>query len=111
MDGETLRESLQAIVPEAELEALARELGVIERDSKRDFMLFVRATILAAGTGRGGVQAGAMRRYLDLRGPKVSRQAFYRWFDGALERFMERLVRARAWLAVCVVSCLAARWR
>ncbi len=91
MDGETLRDTLEAIVPEADLEALARELRVIERDSKRDFMLFVRAMILAAGTARGGVQADAMRRYLDLRAPKVTRQAFYRWFDGPLEVFMERL--------------------
>jgi hypothetical protein len=95
MDGNTLRETLEAIIPEAEMQALARELGVVERESKRDLAMFVRAMILAAGTARGGVQADAMRRYLDMLAPtsprRVSRQAFYRWFDDKLEVFMERL--------------------
>jgi len=81
MTGEDVREVMEAILPSDEVERWARELGVVERERKKDIVTFVRALVLAAGTPDGGLQADALRAYAESETLQVSRQAFYKWFD------------------------------
>ncbi len=76
------------MLPGATISELARVYGVIERAGKQDLELFVRSLILAAGDGRGGVQADVLRRYVQSTAPEVSRAAFYKWFNPPLEDLM-----------------------
>jgi hypothetical protein len=46
MDGTILRETLQAILPQSIIEALAEKLGVIERTRKRDIVKLVYSLVL-----------------------------------------------------------------
>jgi hypothetical protein len=91
MTGDDVREIFEAVLPQAEIEALASELGVIERARKLDVNALVRAMVIAAGTPNGGLQADALRSYLEFGVQHVVRSAFYRWFDEPLEKLMERL--------------------
>src|SRR5882724_11916757 len=65
--------------------------GVIERHRTRDLGMLVRAMVIAAGTPGGAYQADILRSYLACEVPRVTRAAFYRWFDEPLEQFMAAL--------------------
>lgn len=88
MTGAEVKRTLTAILPGATIAELARAYGVVERAGKQDLELFVRSMILAAGDGRGGVQADVLRRYVQSTAPEVSRTAFYKWFNRPLEDLM-----------------------
>ena len=91
MQGKDVREVFGAILPTSEVEKLADELGVIERERKLQLVELVRSIVLETGTPNGGVQADIMRAYLENEVPTVTRPAFYGWFHEPLERLMERL--------------------
>lgn len=86
-----LREVFQELLPESLIDEFAIQFGVVERERKIDIRAFVRSLVIGAGTPDGGLQADALRAYLDMNVPDISRAAFYKRFDDALERLMAAL--------------------
>jgi hypothetical protein len=91
MTGEALHEIFEAILPTEAIEFFAIQLGVIERERVFDIAAFVRASVVAAGSPMGGLQADAIRNYLESGAPKVARSALYRKFDEEYEKLMQVL--------------------
>jgi putative transposase len=91
MTGEDVRQVLEAILPQEEIDRLCVQFGVIERQRKLHLGMLVRAMVISAGTPGGAYQADILRSYLEFEVPTVARSAFYRWFDEPLERFMSAL--------------------
>jgi len=91
MTGEDVRQVFEAILPHEAIEDLCVQFGVIERQRKLDLGTLVRAMVISAGTPGGAYQADVLRSYLESEGPRVTRSAFYRWFDAPLARFMAAL--------------------
>lgn len=86
-----LRQVFGELLPEALIDEFAVQFGVVERERKIDIRSFVRALVIGAGTPDGGLQADALRAYLDLNVPEISRAAFYKRFDEALASLMAAL--------------------
>jgi hypothetical protein len=93
MDGTILKETLQAILPNDEIEAAARSVGVVLRERKLDVARLVGSLVLSNGSDDSGVLAEAMRRYNQGAEDRVVRGAFYAWLDDEMARLMERLLR------------------
>ena len=93
MTGEEVRAAFEQMLPQDELNRLCQQCGVIERQHKLNLAMLVRAMVIAAGTPGGAYQADVLRAYLESEVPRVTRAAFYRWFDEPLERFMEALAQ------------------
>jgi putative transposase len=91
MTGDEVRQVFEAMLPQAEIDRLCQQCGVIERQRKLNLGMFVRAMVISAGTPGGAYQADVLRSYLECEVPHVARSAFYRWFDEPLERFMAAL--------------------
>jgi len=91
MTGEEVRQVFETMLPQDEVDRLCQQCGVIERQRKLDLGMLVRAMVISAGTPGGAYQADVLRSYLEFEVPRVTRSAFYRWFDEPLERFMEAL--------------------
>jgi hypothetical protein len=81
----------EQLLPQEEMDRLCQEWGVIERQRKLNLGMLVRAMVIAAGTPGGAYQADILRSYLECEVPRVTRAAFYRWFDEPLEQFMAAL--------------------
>lgn len=92
MDGTTLRETLQAVLPKNAINEAARELGVVQRERKLDVEKLVASLVLSAGSDDSGVLADAMRRYQGETGDDIVRGAFYAWLDDELAALMRRLL-------------------
>jgi putative transposase len=91
MTGDEVRQVFEAMLPQAEIDRLCQEFGVIERQRKLTLGMLVRAMVLSAGTPGGAYQADILRAYLEFEVPPVARSACYRWFDEPLERCMAAL--------------------
>jgi len=91
MTGDEVRQVFEAMLPQDEIDRLCQECGVIERQRKLNLGMLVRAMVISAGTPGGAYQADILRSYLECEVPRVTRAAFYRWFDAPLERCMEAL--------------------
>src|SRR5262244_2006600 len=91
MTGEDVRRVFEAILPQAEINRLCMECGVIERQRKLNLGMLVRAMVIAAGTPGGAYQADVLRSYREFEVRRVTRAPFYQWFDEPLERIMEAL--------------------
>jgi hypothetical protein len=91
MTGEEVRQVVETMRPQDEIDRLCLQCGVIERQRKLDLGMLVRAMVISAGTPGGAYQADVLRSYLECEVPRVARSAFYRWFDEPLERLMEAL--------------------
>src|SRR5437899_5600166 len=91
MTGDEVREVFEAILPQEEMEHLCQQFGVIERERKLNLGMLVRAMVISAGTPGGAYQADVLRSYLAYEVPRVTRAAFYRWFDAPLEQCMAAL--------------------
>lgn len=91
MTGSDVREVFEAILPNDLIEGFARFFGVVDRERIFDVSTFVRASVIAAGSPGGGLQADAIRNYLESGGPKMARSALYRKFDEQYEKLMEVL--------------------
>jgi hypothetical protein len=91
MTGDDVRTVFEPMLPQDEIDRLCQPCGVIARQRKLDLGRLVRAMVISAGTPGGAYQADGLRSYLECKVPRVTRTAFYRWFDEALERFMEAL--------------------
>jgi putative transposase len=91
MTGEALREIFEAILPSEAIRSFASEFGVVERERLFDVAAFVRASVVAAGSPTGGLQADAIRNYLESGAPKMARSALYRKFDEEYEHLMQVL--------------------
>jgi hypothetical protein len=79
------------MLPQDEIDRLCQQCGVIERQRKLNLGMLVRAMVISAGTPGGAYQADVLRSYLEFEVPRVTRAAFYRWFDAPLERCMAAL--------------------
>jgi putative transposase len=93
MTGDEIRVVFEQMLPQDALNRLCQPCGVIERQRKLNLAMLVRAMVIAAGTPGGAYQADVLRAYLESEVPRVTRAAFYRWFDEPLERFMEALAQ------------------
>jgi hypothetical protein len=93
MTGAEVRAVFEQMLPQDVLNRMCQQCGVIERQRKLNLAMLVRAMIVAAGTPGGAYQADVLRAYLESEVPRVTRAAFYRWFDEPLERFMEALAQ------------------
>lgn len=106
-----LREVFGELLPDSLIDEFAVEFGVVERERKIDIRSFVRSLVISAGTPDGGLQADAMRTYLDMNVPEISRAAFYKRFDVALEKLMaalsEHVMKCAATLDVDLPGILA----
>lgn len=91
MTGDEVRQVFEAMLPHAEIERLCQQYGVIERQRKLHLGMLVRAMVISAGTPGGAYQADILRAYLEFAVPRVTRAAFYRWFDAPLEQCMAAL--------------------
>ena len=97
LTGADVREILTQLLPAAQIEEWARELGVIKRERKLKVVEFVYAAILACSSPNGAVLADVLRAYLRELNEDgeltrtVARSAFYRWFDTELLELMRRL--------------------
>jgi hypothetical protein len=91
MTGDEVRQVFETMLPQAEIDRLCQQCGVIERQRKRNLGMLVRAMVISAGTPGGAYQADVLRAYLECEVPHVARSAFYRWFDEPLEQFMQAL--------------------
>lgn len=92
MTGEQLCALMTAMFRPSELERLARDVGVVERERSLDVVRLIVALVLAGGTHEAGRQADALRRYVDSGAPKVARGTFYGWFTAPLEAFLQVLL-------------------
>ncbi len=93
MKGSNIQRIFEAVLPAEDIERWATELKVVKRDRKLDVVALVRAMVISAGTPNGGIQADALRAYLDHDVPEIGRSAFYQWFDESLEQLMERIAK------------------
>lgn len=93
MNGETLRELMKAVFKADEIEGLAREYQVVQRERCLDIVMLVTSLVLAGGTHDGGRQYDALRMYTKSGAPKVVRGTFYAWFTAPLERLLVELLR------------------
>jgi hypothetical protein len=91
MTGDEVRQVLEAMLPQEEIDRLCQQFGVIERQRKLHLGMFVRAMVISSGAPGDAYQADVLRSYLECEVPPVARSAFYRWFDKPLERFMAAL--------------------
>ncbi len=91
MTGDEVRQVFEAMLPQDEIDRLCQQCGVIERQRKLDLGMLVRAMVISAGTPGGAYQADVLRAYLECEVPRVTRAAFYRWFDAPLEPCMAAL--------------------
>ena len=91
MTGDEVRQVFEAMLPQAEIDRLCAQFGVIERQRKLQLGMLVRAMVISAGTPGGVYQADVLRSYLEFEVPPVGRSACDRWFDEPLERFMAAL--------------------
>jgi Transposase DDE domain len=88
MTGDDVRIVFEPMLPQDEMDRLCQQCGVIERQRKLNLGMLVRAMVISAGTPGGAYQADVLRSYLEFEVPRVTRAAFYRWFDTPLERCM-----------------------
>ena len=91
MTGDAMREVFETVLPTELIEGFARFFGVVERERVFQVATFVRASVIAAGSPGGGLQADAIRNYIDSGAPKMARSALYRKFDEQYEKMMEVL--------------------
>lgn len=93
MDAANLREVLLTALPPQKVMDLARELGVVERESVIELDQLVNALVLTSRTPAGGRQADVLRAYVESTGVEPVRGTFYARFNAALESLLERLLR------------------
>jgi len=93
MDPANLREVLLTALPAEKVMTLARELGVVERESVIELDELVNALVLSSRTPAGGRQADVLRAYAQATGVEPVRGTFYARFNTELESLLERLVR------------------
>ena len=89
--ADDLRSLFTSVLPGELIDELAVEFGLVERERKVDIRALVRALIFAASTPDGGLQADALRAYLEMNVAPISRAAFYARFTERLEKLMAKL--------------------
>lgn len=93
MDAKRLKDIVSGAIGREQLEAFARDVGALKRQSKVDLMELVTALILAARTNAGGRQAEALRVFRDhLGGARIARSTFYERFNSGLVALMSLLL-------------------
>lgn len=93
LTGDEVRALFEELLPAAEIEAFAEEVGHVERDRKANVVLFCRAAVISANTPTGGMQADAMRAYERAGGTKLARSSWYQRFDESFENLMLKLAQ------------------
>ncbi|MCI0672012.1 MAG: IS4 family transposase [Myxococcaceae bacterium] len=93
LTGEEVKALFEELLPAADIEAFAEELGFVERQRKLDVLRFCRAAVLSANTPTGGMQADAIRAYERGVGRRLARSSYYERFDESFERLMKKLAR------------------
>lgn len=91
--GKDVREVFETVLSEDDLRQIIAKAKFEERSRKRDAVAFVRAMVIAAGTGYGGRQRDVARLYFENGAQRVVRGGFYAWFGGELEHAMDAIAR------------------
>ena len=91
MTGAELRKMLEELLPAEVIWETVARLGFQQRERKLDAFALVCALVLTGGTPDAGRQAAVLRAYIKEGTQKVSRGAFYGWFNQGLEGLMEEL--------------------
>lgn len=91
LTADDLRTLFTEVFPCDLIDEFATKLGMVVRERKIDIRALVRSLALAAGTPDGGLQADALRAYLEMNVAPISRAAFYTRFDERLEELMAKL--------------------
>ena len=89
--ADDLRSLFTSVLPDELIDELTVEFGLVERERKVDIRALVRALVFAASTPDGGLQADALRAYLEMNVAPISRAAFYERFTERLEKLMAKL--------------------
>ena len=87
-----IRETLTSLLPKAELEALARESGMMRRRRKVDPSAMLWTLALGFGSGSKRSLAGLRRTYQQVTGMSLVPSAFYDRFTPELVRFLRGVV-------------------
>jgi hypothetical protein len=91
--GKEFKGLLLAMLPSEVVREAAPRLKVQQRARVLDVVALVWALVLAGGTEECGRLASTMRSYIKETGrPKLSRSAFYQWFDAELLAMIQELV-------------------
>jgi hypothetical protein len=93
MDGARLRDVLRTGLQPDQVMGLARELGVVERESVIEIVELVNSLVLVSRTPAGGRQADVLRAYAKTMGAQPVRGTFYARFNANLEKLLDRLLR------------------
>lgn len=91
MIGKDLKDIMENVLIDSEIELWCSELEIIQRERKLDIKALIRSMILTSTSPAGAFQADVLRTYLMNEVKPVSRTAFYNWFDEKLEVLMEKL--------------------
>jgi len=91
MTGDEVRQVFEAMLPQDVIDRLGQQCGVIVHQRKLPLGKLLRAIAISAGTLGGAYQSDVLRAYLECEVVRVTRAAFYRWFDEPLEQCMAAL--------------------
>jgi IS4 transposase len=87
-----VREALTSLVPDAVLERLARETGVVRRQRKVKVSAFFWTLVLGFGAGRVRSLGGLRRSYERATGQSLVPSAFYDRFTPATTGFLRKVL-------------------
>ena len=87
-----VREQLTSLLPDAELERLARETGMVQRRRKVKVAAFFWTLVLGFGAGRVRSIGGLRRSYERASGQSLVPSAFYDRFTAATTRFLRAVL-------------------
>lgn len=82
---------LANLIPDARLHAVARELGTVVRDRKRDVPALVWSLVLGFGSGRAKTLIGLKRTYESVAEENVAWSSFYGWFTPGLVKLLKHV--------------------
>ena len=87
-----VREQLTSLVPDPELERLARETGMVQRRRKVKVGAFFWTLVFSFGAGRVCSIGGLRRGYERASGQSLVPSAFYGRFTAATKRFLRAVL-------------------
>lgn len=87
-----IRAAVESVLPEALIEELARQHGVLRRQRKLDLVLFIRALVLGFAAHSGRSLCGFRRLYQRIAGVTIARSSFHARFTEDLVSMLRALV-------------------
>lgn len=88
-----IRETLTSLLPEADLDRLARESGAVRRRRKVDASAMFWSVVLGFGAGKERTLAGLRRTYEGVTGQSLVPSSFYDRFSEGLTRMFRAVLK------------------